>query len=276
MQFFFQAEVGIRDLTVTGVQTCALPIAARRRAARTRPVGDGRAGWSASRAALAHPGSTSGARTVPPVRASRAAHRRGAAARRPWGARDDRHLRRPRGGCRAPRRGVGRPGRDRARAGPLFSRRRSPPRRRERRGVRAARRTAVSLPRAPRADVPAGDGRAAHADRALCAWVGGPRHRLRPVDRAARGLQSFPRTMIRTLWVYAVLVASIVIHASGVLVAALLGVKRRPGGIYDWGASDWARDIIAAAGTAGEAEGSRRHPPAPHPLYRPHPSPPLP
>src|SRR5688572_29121199 len=24
--FFFQAEVGIRDLTVTGVQTCALPI----------------------------------------------------------------------------------------------------------------------------------------------------------------------------------------------------------------------------------------------------------
>src|SRR6266567_3083815 len=29
--FFFQAEVGIRDLTVTGVQTCALPISARRR-----------------------------------------------------------------------------------------------------------------------------------------------------------------------------------------------------------------------------------------------------
>src|SRR2546430_14120300 len=28
--FFFQAEDGIRDLTVTGVQTCALPIWARR------------------------------------------------------------------------------------------------------------------------------------------------------------------------------------------------------------------------------------------------------
>src|SRR2546430_4738807 len=28
--FFFQAEDGIRDLTVTGVQTCALPISARR------------------------------------------------------------------------------------------------------------------------------------------------------------------------------------------------------------------------------------------------------
>src|SRR2546427_10212692 len=29
MCFFFQAEDGIRDLTVTGVQTCALPISAR-------------------------------------------------------------------------------------------------------------------------------------------------------------------------------------------------------------------------------------------------------
>src|SRR5207248_7052335 len=28
--FFFQAEDGIRDRTVTGVQTCALPISARR------------------------------------------------------------------------------------------------------------------------------------------------------------------------------------------------------------------------------------------------------
>src|SRR2546427_6229949 len=29
--FFFQAEDGIRDLTVTGVQTCALPISAFRK-----------------------------------------------------------------------------------------------------------------------------------------------------------------------------------------------------------------------------------------------------
>src|SRR5688572_32626230 len=28
LRFFFQAEGGIRDLTVTGVQTCALPISA--------------------------------------------------------------------------------------------------------------------------------------------------------------------------------------------------------------------------------------------------------
>src|SRR5256886_12308991 len=32
--FFFQAEDGIRDLTVTGVQTCALPILDRRVAAQ--------------------------------------------------------------------------------------------------------------------------------------------------------------------------------------------------------------------------------------------------
>src|SRR5256886_4493245 len=32
--FFFQAEDGIRDLTVTGVQTCALPISAHRRVRR--------------------------------------------------------------------------------------------------------------------------------------------------------------------------------------------------------------------------------------------------
>src|SRR5256885_9823995 len=44
--FFFQAEGGIRDYKVTGVQTCALPIWARpdrsRRPARPRP-----AGWAA-------------------------------------------------------------------------------------------------------------------------------------------------------------------------------------------------------------------------------------
>src|SRR5438874_7433240 len=33
--FFFQAEDGIRDLYVTGVQTCALPISNRERARQT-------------------------------------------------------------------------------------------------------------------------------------------------------------------------------------------------------------------------------------------------
>src|SRR2546427_4329754 len=34
--FFFQAEDGIRDLTVTGVQTCALPILSRPAASANR------------------------------------------------------------------------------------------------------------------------------------------------------------------------------------------------------------------------------------------------
>src|SRR5438874_3235929 len=47
--FFFQAEDGIRDLYVTGVQTCALPISRR---------------WSSVRAST---GSTSRARPARPV-----------------------------------------------------------------------------------------------------------------------------------------------------------------------------------------------------------------
>src|SRR5256886_4257216 len=39
MSFFFQAEDGIRDLTVTGVQTCALPISARAGPERDPPRG---------------------------------------------------------------------------------------------------------------------------------------------------------------------------------------------------------------------------------------------
>src|SRR6478672_10535369 len=46
--FFFQAEDGIRDLIVTGVQTCALPIWVRPRIAR----------WKACECALAKPAST--------------------------------------------------------------------------------------------------------------------------------------------------------------------------------------------------------------------------
>src|SRR2546430_13680104 len=39
--FFFQAEDGIRDLTVTGVQTCALPICAPEGAAGGRDSSEG-------------------------------------------------------------------------------------------------------------------------------------------------------------------------------------------------------------------------------------------
>src|SRR2546427_3368685 len=42
LYFFFQAEDGIRDLTVTGVQTCALPISSRQ--TEETPHGRGVAG----------------------------------------------------------------------------------------------------------------------------------------------------------------------------------------------------------------------------------------
>src|SRR5437867_13180105 len=45
--FFFQAEDGIRDRTVTGVQTCALPISNNR--SRTAGSGSGRITGSAGR-----------------------------------------------------------------------------------------------------------------------------------------------------------------------------------------------------------------------------------
>jgi 1-acyl-sn-glycerol-3-phosphate acyltransferase len=69
--------------------------------------------------------------------------------------------------------------------------------------------------------------------------------------------------MIRTLWFYAVLVVSSVIHATGVLVAALLGVKRRSGGVYDWGTNDWSRQVLWAAGTPVRVEGIERIPQGP-------------
>src|SRR5256886_6695979 len=57
--FFFQAEDGIRDLTVTGVQTCALPISSDRSGARLRraraAVGD----------EVPRPGRPAGARARP-------------------------------------------------------------------------------------------------------------------------------------------------------------------------------------------------------------------
>src|SRR5438445_835359 len=47
--FFFQAEDGIRDIGVTGVQTCALPIFSRRRSTSRLAR---RVEWDASRRAL--------------------------------------------------------------------------------------------------------------------------------------------------------------------------------------------------------------------------------
>jgi 1-acyl-sn-glycerol-3-phosphate acyltransferase len=69
--------------------------------------------------------------------------------------------------------------------------------------------------------------------------------------------------MIRTVWFYAVLVVSSIVHASGVLAAALLGVRRRPGGVYDWGTNDWSRQLLRAAGTPVRVAGIERIPQGP-------------
>jgi 1-acyl-sn-glycerol-3-phosphate acyltransferase len=66
--------------------------------------------------------------------------------------------------------------------------------------------------------------------------------------------------MLRILWYYLVLLVATVIHASGALLGALFRVKQRPGGIYDWGTSDWSRWVLRAAGTPVQVEGIDRIP----------------
>lgn len=61
--------------------------------------------------------------------------------------------------------------------------------------------------------------------------------------------------MIRTLWYYVVLIVSTVVHATAAVVAGLLRLRHRPGGVYDWSNTDWSRDILRAAGTPVVAEG---------------------
>src|SRR2546421_4226671 len=58
--FFFQAEDGIRDLIVTGVQTCALPICGRSAAARRDASGRGHAAGSLRRRGQASEGGRAG------------------------------------------------------------------------------------------------------------------------------------------------------------------------------------------------------------------------
>src|SRR6266540_957202 len=72
--FFFQAEDGIRDRDVTGVQTCALPICRRAGRPRTRPgraMGDKAYSSRANRAYLRR----RGIKAVIPVKEDQAANR---------------------------------------------------------------------------------------------------------------------------------------------------------------------------------------------------------
>src|SRR2546430_6318351 len=63
--FFFQAEDGIRDLTVTGVQTCALPISASRLVSASSRTTESRSGLSSSARARATRSITLAGRNAP-------------------------------------------------------------------------------------------------------------------------------------------------------------------------------------------------------------------
>src|SRR5439155_1226425 len=88
----------------------------------------------------------------------------------------------------------------------------------------------------------------------------------RPSRRRAAGLRPLcapppaPLAMIRTAWFYVVVVFSTIIHATAPIVAAILRIRYRPGGVYDWGTNDWSRDLLAAAGTKVRPEGLERIP----------------
>jgi len=66
--------------------------------------------------------------------------------------------------------------------------------------------------------------------------------------------------LIRLLWVTLIVLPSTAVHALGAILAALVGVKRRPGGVYDWATVDWSRDVLRAAGTPVDAVGLERIP----------------
>src|SRR5205807_5860173 len=83
--FFFQAEDGIRDYKVTGVQTCALPISAAGRP-EARPGRRPRAGPRAA-GGRRRPGPAGAGRTARPRRCRRSEERRvGKEGRSGWGA----------------------------------------------------------------------------------------------------------------------------------------------------------------------------------------------
>jgi 1-acyl-sn-glycerol-3-phosphate acyltransferase len=67
--------------------------------------------------------------------------------------------------------------------------------------------------------------------------------------------------MIRVLWYYLVLLVSTIYHASAAVLGGIFRVRHRPGGVYDWAGTDWARQILRAAGTPVHAVGLERIPP---------------
>jgi 1-acyl-sn-glycerol-3-phosphate acyltransferase len=73
--------------------------------------------------------------------------------------------------------------------------------------------------------------------------------------------------MIRVLWYYLVLFVSTTYHALGAMFAGILRVRHRVGGVYDWAGTDWARQILRAAGTPVHAVGLEHVPPGEPVIY---------
>src|SRR5688500_19664356 len=74
--FFFQAEDGIRDYKVTGVQTCALPISSSRSTGPSGSMDTSASGPSSSTATRSRISCVSRVRSAPTKRAPRSEERR--------------------------------------------------------------------------------------------------------------------------------------------------------------------------------------------------------
>src|SRR5207244_8373182 len=105
--FFFQAEDGIRDDLVTGVQTCALPISFRGRYCRLcRAAGEGPRAFCTGRGLSGTGGREGNSRGLPSRSSPRSEERRVGKENRSGEARGQRKKKRGmRGQRRAPRRG---------------------------------------------------------------------------------------------------------------------------------------------------------------------------
>ncbi len=73
--------------------------------------------------------------------------------------------------------------------------------------------------------------------------------------------------MIRVLWYYLVLLVSTTYHALGSVIGGIFRVQHRLGGVYDWAGTDWARQILRAAGTPVHAVGLEHVPPGEPVIY---------
>jgi len=61
--------------------------------------------------------------------------------------------------------------------------------------------------------------------------------------------------MIRGLWFALSILPNTALHSIVAIVAALLNLERKPGGVYDWSTVDWSKRILRSAGTPVHVHG---------------------